>query len=156
MSIGNTQSGFEKAGMVPLNLQRTLQNPATRQSQSDEPLPDPPDLPEVLSSALLTSPEKLRVLAAKPQRMFAGPEPVIDGKAQWTQIICQPHPQGRLLAAPSGFLWPEKADSGSSQRQNPPRIMAYRWDGFDPELLWSVVIHLAPEAPKLICCASNE
>jgi hypothetical protein len=33
--------------------------------------------------------------------------------------------------------------------------MAYRWDGFDPARLWSVVIRLAPEAPKLICCASN-
>jgi hypothetical protein len=81
VSIGNIQSGFEKAGMVPLNPQRPLQNPTTRQSRPDEPFPDPPDLPEVLSSALLMSPEKLRVLAVKPQRMFAGSEPVIDEKA---------------------------------------------------------------------------
>jgi hypothetical protein len=149
----NIASAFEKVGMVPLNPQKPLENPATRHNRAGDPFPDPLDSPDMMSSTLITSPEKLSVLAAKPQRMFIAAEPVTDEKAQWTRIICGPNSQGRFLAAPSGFLWRKKVNSGS-RAGNSPRIMAYKWNGFDPVFMWIAMVHLAPNLPKLMCCGS--
>jgi hypothetical protein len=41
-SMKNITSAFITVGMVPLNPQSPLANPATRQSKSDDSLPDPP------------------------------------------------------------------------------------------------------------------
>jgi hypothetical protein len=150
----NIRSGFEAAGISPLDRQQPLTSKGTREVLPDEVFVVPTDDFETMNCQLATSEEALAYLSRKPNDILEGaPEmadqdPVLQGG--W--LISQPDNDGTLLSAPSRFHWRSDKCYDLTVAEDGPLYFAYQQDVLHPPKILQIARRVSKELPIVVVC----
>jgi hypothetical protein len=142
-------SGFQAAGLVPVNRELPLNKWFTRDvnEREDSTFRPPGDGAQVLECAFVTGDDRLALLKAKPNPVFPDPPGKIEN-----ELALQSHPtlQGRILSIRYGRR---------SLKDRPPvdfwakapKIYAHTFQ--EGETLWDVIMRLAGDSRIMVVCS---
>jgi hypothetical protein len=160
-TLVNILSGFEAAGISPLNPATALKNRyASEPIDGYSQYPGDPDDPAEMNCALVTSPHILTYLKGRDNRIipsYTGGAEIPDPVQQYCRLLAINDPDGTWLGGPSGHLW----DIGIERYRLPEPREAQRWlfgicSTATTDCVWPARTCLEVELPTLIICRNRE